>query len=50
MSFARAVASIGGFTLLSRFAGFARDMVIAAVMGAGPGVGEEFFKDSVRKI
>jgi putative peptidoglycan lipid II flippase len=42
MNFARAVASIGGFTLLSRIAGFARDMVIAAVMGAGP-VADAFF-------
>jgi putative peptidoglycan lipid II flippase len=42
MSFARAVASIGGFTLLSRVAGFARDMVIAAIMGAGP-VADAFF-------
>jgi putative peptidoglycan lipid II flippase len=42
MSFARAVASIGGFTLLSRVAGFARDMVIAAIMGTGP-VADAFF-------
>lgn len=42
MSFARAVASIGGFTLLSRIAGFARDMVIAAIMGTGP-VADAFF-------
>lgn len=42
MSFARAVASIGGFTLLSRIAGFARDMVIAAIAGTGP-VADAFF-------
>ena len=42
MSFARAVASIGGFTLLSRVAGFARDMVIAAMAGTGP-VADAFF-------
>ncbi|MCW5748761.1 MAG: murein biosynthesis integral membrane protein MurJ [Alphaproteobacteria bacterium] len=42
MSFARAVATVGGFTMLSRVAGFARDMVIAAVIGAGP-VADAFF-------
>jgi len=42
MSFARAVASIGGFTLLSRAAGCVRDMVIAAIMGTGP-VADAFF-------
>ncbi len=36
MSFARAVASIGGFTMLSRIAGFVRDMVTAAILGTGP--------------
>lgn len=35
MSFARAVASIGGFTMLSRVAGFIRDVVTAAVLGTG---------------
>ena len=42
MSFARAVATVGGFTMLSRIAGFARDMVMAAVVGAGP-VADAFF-------
>ncbi len=42
MSFARAVATVGGFTMLSRIAGFARDMVIAAILGAGP-VADAFF-------
>jgi putative peptidoglycan lipid II flippase len=28
--------SVGGFTLLSRFAGFLRDVVMAAILGAGP--------------
>jgi putative peptidoglycan lipid II flippase len=32
----RAVATVGGFTLLSRVAGFIRDMVLSAVLGAGP--------------
>jgi putative peptidoglycan lipid II flippase len=42
MNLARAVATVGGFTLLSRLAGFARDMVLAAVLGAGP-VADAFF-------
>src|SRR5437764_10094751 len=28
--------TVGGFTLLSRITGFARDIVLAAVLGAGP--------------
>src|SRR2546428_11389358 len=28
--------TVGGFTLLSRVTGFARDIVMAAVLGAGP--------------
>jgi len=32
----RSILSVGGFTLLSRLAGFIRDMVMAAVLGAGP--------------
>lgn len=35
MSFARAVAAIGGFTMLSRVAGFVRDVVTAAILGTG---------------
>jgi putative peptidoglycan lipid II flippase len=31
----RAILSVGGWTLLSRITGFARDVVMAAVMGAG---------------
>ena len=34
--------TVGGFTLLSRFTGFARDIVLAAVLGAGP-VADAFF-------
>lgn len=30
------IASVGGWTLLSRLTGFIRDVVIAAIMGAGP--------------
>src|SRR3954453_8992671 len=29
--------TVGGFTLLSRVTGFARDIVLAAILGAGPG-------------
>ncbi|WP_448206464.1 murein biosynthesis integral membrane protein MurJ [Azospirillum sp. sgz302134] len=36
MSFARSIATVGGLTLLSRLAGFARDILTAAVLGAGP--------------
>ena len=32
----RKILSVGGFTLLSRLAGFVRDVVMAAVLGAGP--------------
>ncbi|WP_084627530.1 murein biosynthesis integral membrane protein MurJ [Elstera litoralis] len=35
-SFARAIATVGGFTMLSRVLGFVRDVVQAAVLGAGP--------------
>lgn len=34
--FARAVATVGGLTLASRVAGFARDVLTAALLGAGP--------------
>ncbi|WP_207455992.1 murein biosynthesis integral membrane protein MurJ [Azospirillum sp. SYSU D00513] len=42
MSFARAIATVGGLTLLSRLAGFARDILTAALLGAGP-VADAFF-------
>lgn len=35
MSFARNIATVGGLTLLSRVAGFVRDMMTAWVLGAG---------------
>ena len=38
----RAVATVGGFTLASRVLGFVRDLLIAAVLGAGP-VADAFF-------
>jgi putative peptidoglycan lipid II flippase len=39
---ARRMASVGGLTLVSRLAGFFRDIVLAAVLGAGP-VADAFF-------
>jgi len=32
----RRIATVGGWTLVSRLSGFARDVVMAAVLGAGP--------------
>ncbi|MBL8549825.1 MAG: murein biosynthesis integral membrane protein MurJ [Hyphomonadaceae bacterium] len=42
MSLARNTAVIGGLTLVSRVLGFARDLVLAAALGAGP-VADAFF-------
>lgn len=42
MSFARAIATVGGFTLLSRVVGFVRDIVLSAVLGSGA-VADAFF-------
>ena len=36
MSVGRAALTVGGLTALSRVAGFARDLLIAAALGAGP--------------
>jgi putative peptidoglycan lipid II flippase len=38
----RGIVTVGGWTLVSRVAGFARDMLIAALAGAGP-VADAFF-------
>ncbi|MCA8930311.1 MAG: murein biosynthesis integral membrane protein MurJ, partial [Alphaproteobacteria bacterium] len=38
----RAVATVGGFTMASRLLGFVRDLLIAAILGAGP-VADAFF-------
>ncbi|MBV8978524.1 MAG: murein biosynthesis integral membrane protein MurJ [Alphaproteobacteria bacterium] len=38
----RRLASVGGFTLLSRAAGFARDVIMADVLGSGP-LSDAFF-------
>src|SRR3546814_13839709 len=42
MSLTRAIATVGGFTLVSRVTGFVRDILIAAILGAGP-VAAAFF-------
>src|SRR3546814_958236 len=42
MSLTRAIATVGGFTLVSRVTGFVRDILIAAILGAGP-VADAFF-------
>ena len=36
MSLGRSIATVGFFTLLSRIAGFVRDIVLSAVLGSGP--------------
>src|SRR5215813_6274891 len=36
------ILTVGGFTLVSRMTGFLRDMMLAAVLGAGP-VADAFF-------
>ncbi|MGI4851661.1 MAG: murein biosynthesis integral membrane protein MurJ [Janthinobacterium lividum] len=42
MSFLRSVTTIGGFTALSRILGFARDILIASLLGASP-LADAFF-------
>ncbi len=42
MTLLRSIATIGGFTMISRIIGFVRDILIAAVLGAGP-VADAFF-------
>ena len=42
MTLGRAIATVGGFTLLSRVAGFVRDMILSAVLGGGA-VADAFF-------
>ena len=38
----RAVVTVGGFTMISRVTGFVRDVLVAAILGAGP-VADAFF-------
>jgi putative peptidoglycan lipid II flippase len=42
MSFTKAIATVGGLTLVSRFLGFARDILMATILGAGP-LADAFF-------
>ena len=42
MALLRSIATVGGYTLISRFLGFARDILIAATLGAGP-IADAFF-------
>ena len=42
MSLIRAMSTVGGMTALSRVAGFARDILTAAILGAGP-IADAFF-------
>ncbi len=42
MTLGRAIATVGGFTLASRVAGFARDIVLSALLGSS-GVADAFF-------
>ncbi len=42
MTLLKSVATVGGFTMISRILGFVRDILIASVIGAGP-VSDAFF-------
>ncbi|WP_135081657.1 murein biosynthesis integral membrane protein MurJ [Terasakiella sp. SH-1] len=42
MALMRSIATVGGFTMMSRILGFARDILVAAILGAGP-VADAFF-------
>ena len=42
MPLVRAIATVGGLTLVSRVAGFVRDVLMAAILGAGP-IADAFF-------
>ncbi|MBT5047007.1 MAG: murein biosynthesis integral membrane protein MurJ [Rhodospirillaceae bacterium] len=42
MALLRSIATVGGYTMASRILGFARDILIAALLGAGP-VADAFF-------
>ena len=42
MALLRPIATIGGYTLISRVLGFLRDVLVAAYLGAGP-VADAFF-------
>lgn len=42
MALFKSIATVGGFTMLSRILGFVRDILVAAVLGAGP-IADAFF-------
>ena len=42
MALLRSIATVGGFTMASRVLGFVRDILVAAILGAGP-VADAFF-------
>src|SRR5690348_978841 len=42
MALLRSVATVGGYTMVSRILGFVREMLVAAYLGAGP-VSDAFF-------
>lgn len=42
MALMRSIATVGGFTMLSRILGFVRDILVAAILGAGP-IADAFF-------
>jgi len=42
MALMRSIATVGGFTMLSRVLGFVRDILVAAILGAGP-IADAFF-------
>ena len=42
MALIRSIATVGGYTMISRIFGFVRDILIAAILGAGP-VADAFF-------
>jgi putative peptidoglycan lipid II flippase len=42
MALVRSIATVGGYTMISRVLGFIRDILIAAILGAGP-VADAFF-------
>jgi len=42
MALLRSIATVGGYTLISRFTGFARDILVAGMLGAGT-VSDAFF-------
>ncbi|MEE8123737.1 MAG: lipid II flippase MurJ, partial [Alphaproteobacteria bacterium] len=42
MALLRSITTVGGYTMISRLLGFVRDVLLAALLGAGP-VADAFF-------